>query len=183
MPTNFNSISVILNNIRSIRNSHGEARSSISCQDHVYAWVKQQSSWCNLSQNENVNKARLTYCTTVLLLYCASINGDRSLKYLTNLICFYIFKANFWSCFFHGKDPGIPLATCLIDDYWTYKIGPCQNGLPSYSLSTATSADGLAFRCGKASSIRSVGRQIIKVSTTHEIPNILLFFKIARYST
>ena len=98
MPTNFNSISVILNNIRSIRNSHGEARSSISCQDDVYAWMKQQSSWCNLSQNENVNKARLTYCTTALLLYCASINGDRSLKYLTNLICFYTFKAIFW-CF------------------------------------------------------------------------------------
>ena len=103
MPTNFDSISVILNNIRSIRNSHGEAQSSISCQDHVYAWMKQQSSWCNLSQNENVNKARLTYCTAVLLLYCASRNGDRSLKYLTNLICFYIFKAIFWSCFSMGR--------------------------------------------------------------------------------
>jgi hypothetical protein len=108
MPINFNSISVIsMNNIRSIRNSHGEARSSISCQDHAYTWMKQQSSWCNLSQNENVNKARLTYCTTtVLLLYCASINGDRFLKCLTNLICFYIFKAIFEVVFSMGRTLG-----------------------------------------------------------------------------
>jgi hypothetical protein len=51
----------------------------------------------------------------VLLLSCASINDNYSLKYLTNLLCFYIFKAIFWS-FFHGGvlgSLGSPLATCL----------------------------------------------------------------------
>jgi hypothetical protein len=70
MPTNFNSISVILNDNRSTWNSHGETRSSISYQNHVYAWMKRQSDWTNwynLSQNQNVHKARLTYCTTVVL--------------------------------------------------------------------------------------------------------------------
>ena len=39
----------------------------------------------------------------------------------------------------------------MIVHYWSYVIGHYQNGMPSDSPSNATSAEGLAFKSGKAS--------------------------------
>jgi hypothetical protein len=47
---------------------------------------------------------------------------------------FLYFQSNFLKLFFPWEgswDPRIPPG--YVPDYWTYKIGPCQNGLPSYS--------------------------------------------------
>ena len=63
----------------------------------------------------------------------------------------------------------------MIVHYWSYVIGHCQNSMTSDSPSNATSAEGLAFKPGKASPNVDREQKLEKPSLCSKTDRMFLF--------